>query len=291
LTHYFKYYTPASLDTALKLLRQDRRAAKVIAGGTDLKLLIDDEVVHPDLLVDLSGIEEMTKISDSKNGLVIGGGASLVSIQNSDLVRRNALALAEAASSVGSMQIRNIATIGGNLANASPAADTPPALMVLGAEVTLASASRRRSLPIDKLFVGVKKTCLASFEIITEIRAPHQKAGTGTAFLKFGRGFGPDLAQVNVAAAVNLKDGNIHNLKVAFGAVAPTPVRARHLEAALRGAKFDRISWDEIEQEAMKDIRPITDVRTTEAHRRVLCAAMLGRAIRKAAERTKSEEA
>ena len=270
-------------------MRRNGGAAKVIAGGTDLKLLIDDGLLHPNLLVDVSRIKEIRGISDTKSGLIIGGAVSLASIQNSPLVRTEALALAEAAGSVGSTQIRNVGTIGGNIANASPAADTPPALMVLGAEVTLTSASHERTMPIGRLFVGVKKTRLSGSEIITKIRVPHQPVGTGTAFMKFSRGLGPDLSLVNVAAALTARDEVIRRLRVAFGAVAPTPVRATHLEAAIQGERLDRIPWAEAEREAMKDIRPITDVRTTEEHRKALCAVMLRRVITKAAERMASQ--
>ncbi len=283
-----QYSVPRTLNAALKLLRLSRGRAKLLAGGTDLKLLIDEGIVRPDVLVDVTRIGELTVIRDSPRGLVIGGAATLDSIQNSPLVKREALALAEAASSVGSVQIRNIGTIGGNIANASPAADTPPALMALGATITLAGPFGTRSLPIGKFFLGVKKTCLASSEVITKIRVPRQPAGTGTAFLKFRRGLGPEMALVNVAVAVTVRDGVLSHARIAFGAVAPTVVRAKHAEAALEGQALSKFIWPRVTEKAMNDIKPITDLRTTESHRRALCGVLLERAVKKAAERALS---
>ncbi len=290
MTRGMKYSAPNSLSLALKLMKRSGDGARVIGGGTDLKLLIDDGAEQPNHLVDVTRIREITKIWETDEGLMIGGAAPLVSIQNSPAVREKALALAEAASSVGSVQIRNLGTIGGNLANASPAADTPPALLALGARITMASTSGERSLPVGKFFVGVKKTRLLGSEIITKISIPRLPAGTGTAFLKFGRGLGPDLALVNVAAAVTIREGVIRRLRVALGAVAPTPVSAPHFEAALQGVNIDKVDWGRAAQGAMEDIKPITDVRTTEAHRKVLCSILLQRVVRKAVERARSAE-
>jgi carbon-monoxide dehydrogenase medium subunit len=283
-----RYIMPKSLGPALELLRRNVGKARIIGGGTDLKLLIDDGVAQPQLLVDVSMIGSMARIRESGEGLFIGGAAPLTAIQRSAAVRRNAMALSEAAGSVGSVQIRNVGTIGGNLANASPAADTPPALIALGAEVMLRSASKKRCIPVESLFLGVKRTCLAGDEIITEVRVPRHPSSSGSAFLKFSRGLGPDLSLVNTAASLSLEKGALRRVRVALGAVAPTPVRALHFEAMVEGRRLDEIRWKEALDEAMEDVRPITDVRTTERHRRALCRVLLRGAVETAVSRAGS---
>jgi carbon-monoxide dehydrogenase medium subunit len=287
MIHSFQYIIQNNLETSLSILDKYQERAKIIAGGTDLKLLLEDEFIHPDFLIDISMIPNLNTISEIGGKLVIGATATLSNIEKSHHVINNALILSEAAGRVGSPQIRNLGTIGGNLCNSSPAADTVTPLIVLGAELKFRNINEEKMIATEDFFKGVKKNILGTSDILTEIHIPAQPPRTGTAFMKFSRGNGPDLSLVNVSVKLTINDGKVSDSRIAFGAVAPTPIRARQTEETIIGNELEDDVLREAGEVALREVNPITDVRTSRDHRLDLCSVLLKRALELASYRTR----
>ncbi len=216
----FTYERPTSLGEALRIL-DAHGSASVLAGGTDLIIRLRDGTVRPEVVVDLKAIEERDDGLHERDGrLVIGGWAVMTDIAADARVRRDFTALAEAAQVVGSAQIRNRATLAGNICNASPAADTAPALLVYGAEVVAIGSGGTRRIPIDDFFIGPGRTALGAGEIVTAIELPLPASRRGGVHLRRTRRRGHDLASVTLACAV-MDDGHA---RLAYGSVGPRPL-------------------------------------------------------------------
>jgi len=220
----FSYERPAGLAEAFGVLAaHPDGGARLLAGGTDLLIRLRDGTLRPDVVVDVKRITEIEDtIRADGEWLIIGARTAMTEILADSLVRRDFPALAEAASYVGSVQIRNRATLAGNLCNASPAADTAPALLVYDAVVVATGPSGTRRIPVDQWFVGSGVTTLAADEIVTAIELPLPEARRGSAFVRRTRRRGHDLASVTLACAVSA-DGVA---RIAYGSVGPRPVIA-----------------------------------------------------------------
>ncbi|HEY7942313.1 MAG TPA: xanthine dehydrogenase family protein subunit M [Candidatus Limnocylindrales bacterium] len=217
----FTYERPTSLAEAFRILEAHGAAASILAGGTDLIIRLRDGTVRPEVVVDLKAIKERDDGLHERDGrLVIGGWAVMTDIAADARVRRDFTALAEAAQVVGSAQIRNRATLAGNICNASPAADTAPALLVYGAEVVATGSGGTRRVPIDDFFVGPGRTALGAGEIVTSIELPLPPGRRGGVHLRRTRRRGHDLASVTLACAV-MDDGRA---RLAYGSVGPRPL-------------------------------------------------------------------
>lgn len=234
---------------------------------------------HPPL-VDIKHIPGIGDIRAQNGELRIGGGASARAIAQSPLVRTRTPVLAQAVNLVGSMQIGNRATIAGNLANASPAADSAPALLVLGGSVKLVGAAGERWVPLEELFLGPKKTVINQ-EVLTEVRVPVPSERGQGLFSKLGLRNAPeDIAIVSVAIHALPDDSakNWRQVRIALGAVAPMPIRARQAEDALTGRAIDaKVIDDASRLAAEKDARPITDLRGSAAYRRAMVRVLVQR--------------
>jgi carbon-monoxide dehydrogenase medium subunit len=301
ITHEFTYHGPASLEEALKLLREPNTA--ILAGGTDLINKLKLETAHPDHVVYLGGVKELGEFSeksgkDGFSGLNIGATVTMNQVERSETVKKNYIGLYEAIHSVGGQQIRNMATVAGNIANASPAADVPPALAVLGAVCELGRLEEstdggakivRREVPVDEIFIGVGRTVLKPGELILRILVPEIPAGCGSAFRKSAR-VKLDVAKASAAAFIHREGDNCAELRIAAGSVAPTPVRGRHVENALKGKKMSLEAVKAAAGEIEKDIKPITDVRSTDTYRRRVMKVLVRDAILSAWERAGGEE-
>ena len=226
------YYQPSSLVEALRLLSESNGDLRPLAGGTDIiPALAKYEFASG--LVDLTKIPELKGIKLSDGVMTIGSLSTFSQIETSELIMLGAPILAQAAASVGSPQIRNQGTIGGNIANASPAADTVTALVVLDARVKLASLGGSRSVKVSELLCGVGKTGISRQEVIEEIFFSVPPPGTISGFIKLGRRKALAIARMNLAVAITLADGRIERARVAIGAVGPNPSRNLALEAVL----------------------------------------------------------
>jgi len=271
----FEYARVGTVERGCALLREAAGRAAVLAGGTDLLVAIRGGVVSPDLLVDFKGVPEMNALSVSrKEGAVIGASVPLNLLVENRTIREAYPALAAAALSVGTYQIRNRATLAGNLCNASPAADTAPALLVLDATLAIASARGTRELAVREFFLDVKKSALAPGEVVTGVEIPPARRGTRAAFLKKQRIRGHDLAILNMAGSYDVESGN---LKIAIGSCSRTPVLLPSLgEPVEATASVDELvaRLDAIAQEA---VSPISDLRASADYRRAMIPVFLRR--------------
>ena len=262
----FNYYRPTTLKEALYLL-SELEDVKILAGGTDLLIDLRIRRYRPRNIIDISRLKELKYIIDEGDKVRVGSLITLQELIESPIIKSKAPLLAEAAYNMSSWQIRNIATIGGNLCNASPAADTAPPLMIYEAKLKLISKKGERLVPITKFFKGPRKTELRSNEILAEIEIPYIK-GMGSSFVKLGRRDAFTLSVVAIATAVSVKDSKFNDVRISLNAVAPTPVRAYTAENYLKGKD---VTIDEIRKAAelvLKDISPISDVRASAEYRK-----------------------
>ena len=282
----FQYLAPARLDEALALLSPE---AVPLAGGTDLFLRMERRHTQPAAVVDLKRIPGMDGIEVLDGGLRIGALTLMETLATSPPIQKGYDALAQAARVVGSVQTRNRATIGGNLANASPAADTATPLMALGASVEAADVNGTREIPVERLFLGPGRTALRDGEILTAVRLPALPARAGNSFQRCVR-TAMDIAVVNCAAFVRLdEDGLIGEARIALGAVGPTPLRAASAESRLVGRRPSPDLAAEAAEAAADDAQPIDDVRAGADYRTEMVRVLTRRAIEDACQRAEGE--
>lgn len=277
MTHY-DYYLPHSLDEAFQLKRKTIDSV-YISGGTDLMVRIKKGELRPSALISLRSISDICGVKE--NGFTQIGAMTTIGeiLKNEDLRKKYPLLL-EAAHSLGSMQIRNMATVGGNLCNCSPAADMAPALLVLEAAVRLQNRGKTRDVPLADFFWGPGKSCLSSEEILTHILLTPPEPGTKTIYLKKGR-VKMDLAIASVAALLKTDRERCLVARLAAGSVAPMPVRLRPVESLLEGAKITPKLLSAAQLAASESVAPISDARADETYRRHLVGIMVKRAMEK----------
>ena len=277
----FRVHRPKSLEEALELLATLEKA-KPIAGGTDLIPLMREVEVEVEHLIDLGGIGELRFIEEGDGYIRIGAATTLSDLVDSTLIASKAPALWEAASSMGSVQIRNRGTIGGNLCNASPAADLAPPLIALGAEAEIRSVDEARWIPVEEVFAGPKVNSLAGDELLTSVRFKVPPRGAGSAFEKIGRRRGVTLALVNAAAYIELEDETCRSARIALGAVAERPLRLREAEGRLMGERVSEELIEEVSELCSKLVRPIDDVRASAWYRREMSRVLSRKALLRA---------
>ncbi len=283
-----EYFCPRSIEEALALLGRFGRDARLLAGGTDLVIAMRRGKIAPALLVDLRHLAPLRGIARDGN-IEIGALASHRDVETSALFAGPWRALAEASAVIGGHQIRNAGTIAGNLANASPAADTPPALLCLDAGVDIVGGRGTRHVALDDFFLGPGRTVLEPDEMIARIRVPHPPERCGTAFIKIGRRQAMEISVVCVAARVTLAgDGTCRDARLALGAVAPTPLRVPLAERILEGSRLTPGVLQDAAGLAAAAASPISDVRASAEYRRLVIEAIVPRAIRKARERAQA---
>lgn len=275
-----EYFRPGSVAEAISILAEHGEKARIIAGGTDLLV---EKPSRVECLVDISnlGLNYIKK----ENGICIGAATTIREIEASPLLKENPYdVLYETTSKLGSGGMRNTGTIGGNLCNASPAADLPPSLMVLDAKINVAGPESERIIEIEDFFKGVKKNALRSNEVLVEVQIPPFRSSSWAVFHKLTRyQREEDIALVNAAIRVDLEEeGVCKEARVSLGAVAPVPIRARKSEALLRGSK---LSMDVIEKSAWiasDETSPISDVRASADYRREMIKVLVERALKEA---------
>lgn len=267
---------PSSLHEALTLLGSEP-GARPVAGGTDLVVQLRDGRRSAETLVDLGQVG-LTWIVEREGAVEIGAGTPMDAIADAPAVRRRAPALAAAAARVGAWPIQCRATLGGNLANASPAADTAPPLLVADATVELVSFAGRRLLPVSELFLGPGRAALAPGELIRAVAVPALAPGGFERFVKVG----PRREQIISVVSVALRTGRsgagvLEGVRIAVGACGPVPLRARAAEAAIEGRRPEERVRREALAALQDDLAPIDDVRAPARYRRLAAAAVLDR--------------
>ncbi len=281
----FNYHAPTSLAEALSLLAT-LDEAKPFAGGTDLVPLLRDAACRPNNLVDLNRVAELSYIREDSGFICIGATATHAQVAASPITAK-APALVDAVSWIGSPQVRNRATIAGNLCNASPAADSAPPLLVHEAEVTIRSLSETKTIPLDELFTGPKLNCLEPDELVTEIRFRAPPRGSASSFKRIGRRKAFTLSVVSAATYVEMKGGKVKTARLAFGSVAETPIRTPEAEEMLQGKALTSKLLDSAAESVKASVAPITDIRGTAEYRRDMCGVLMRRTLAEAAERAR----
>jgi len=277
------YFAPPRLEEAVSLLRRYGKKAALMAGGTDFLLRLERGLVQPSVIVDLKKIRDLRGIKSNRAGLKIGAATLMDEIASSHLIQTRYGILAKGAAAVGSIQTRNRATLGGNLCNASPAADTASPLIALGGRARIAGAKRVREVPLEEFFLGPGKSCLQPNELLKEIFVPSPVQRSAGSFLRATR-TAMDIALVNCAVFLSLasKGGVVQDIRIALGAVAPTPVRVQAAENVLRGKNPDEKTIEEAADCAAAGVRPIDDVRSSASYRRAMVRVLTKHAIEEA---------
>jgi aerobic carbon-monoxide dehydrogenase medium subunit len=284
----FEYLEPKSLTQALEWLNTHRGRARVLAGGTDLYLRLRKRVFLPDYVIDLKRVPDLNYMTPNRGGGVQIGPTTLQDdVAESSLMQEMYPALVEAALWVGAVQTRNRATLVGNLCNASPAADTAPALLSYAAQVKIASAQGERTIALDEFFTGPGRTALQDNELVAEIILPGPQPRTGGSFFRRTR-TAMDIAVVCAAAVLNLANGTCQDVRISLGAVGPTPMRAVRAESTLRGQSLTEQLIAEASHLAAQEARPIDDVRSSAEYRREMVDVLTRRGLTRALERAQA---
>jgi len=279
-----EYLRPRSIEEALDTLRAYRGQARVIAGGTDLLLDLRRGQLTADCLVDITFIEALRQIELVGGLIVVGAGVTHNEAANSSLIKERASALGQATAQMGSPQIRNQATVVGNVLQAQPAADAAVALMALGTEVEVASPEGTRWEPMEGLYLGVGRCTVDSTrEIVTRLRFRALGEGEGSAFLRLAKRKSLSLPMLNVAVAVSLKGGRFEWARIALGPVAPKPHRARSAEELLKGEEVDADSIEAAAEAAEAEAQPRSSrLRGSREYRRQMARVLTRRALEQA---------
>jgi carbon-monoxide dehydrogenase medium subunit len=278
----FDYLHAETADQVVSILLKHGGAAKLLMGGTDLLPSLRDGALHPQVVVDVKGLPGMRDISyDAVQGLTVGAAVTMNQLAQHPDLRAHYSLLAQAAGAVASYQVRNRATLGGNLCNASPCADTAPATLVLEAQFLLYGPNGGRSVPAGEFFLGPGKTALGAAEFMTAVRFPPPAAGVVAQYLKLGRCRTGDLALVGVAV-LGFEDGTPSGccFRIGLGSVAPTPIRAPEAEKILASDPPGEVTFVLAAEKAMQASSPITDVRGTAGYQKAMVRTLTLRGLR-----------
>lgn len=281
----FEYLEPTSLPEAIQILSAHGTKAKVLAGGVDLIYRIRRQQLEPDYVVALRNVPDLDHITgDGAEGLKIGALATLRSVEINQAVREDYPLLLDAVRQIDSIQLKNMATVVGNLCVATPASDITPALLALGAALKIVGQKSERTVNVEDFCIGPGKNALKPGEIVTEIIVPTASRGMTGAFLNLVRS-ATDIAKVSIAVSLILKDGVCQDARIALGSVAPTVFRENGAEALLRGQAISPALIEQAARTAAEAARTISDVRSNADYRREMVAVLTRRAITKAIER------
>lgn len=286
----FLYLQPKDVPDVCSMLYKYKHKAAVVAGGTDLLVQMEDNRRALKYLINLKQIHSLRGINDNGAGeLRFGALTTIRDIETSPLIRENFPILARAASLLGTIQVRNLGTVVGNLCNASPSADMAPALICLDAKLHIVGPNGKRLVMVEDFFTGPGQTVLEAGEIVAEIQIPHMKPHTGSTYMKHTIRRVLDLAIVGVGVVVTLDpDGErLIDVKIALGAVAPTPMRAKKAEEMLRGSNLEENSIEKAAWVAAEEARPISDVRGSAEYRKHILKVLTKQAILAAVEQVR----
>ena len=283
----FDLVLPRSVDDCLKVLSERAGDTKLVAGGTDLLPQMKNGVVKPARVVDLSGIPALRTIQNGA-GLRIGAAVTARALELDPKVRAGYAAIAEGGALVGSVQVRNLATVGGNLCNAAQSADMAPPLVALDAEAVIAGPKGQRRVPLADFFTGVRKTVVAPDEMLIELVVPAPGAQSGGNYIRHTPRRELDIAVVGVASQITLANGVCSNVRIALASVAPTPVRATAAENALTGQALTPALIERAAALSVEAAKPISDQRGSADFRRHLVRVLTQRTLTTAHERARA---
>jgi carbon-monoxide dehydrogenase medium subunit len=280
ILHDYEYFKPTGIRETLNLLAEYKQAA-VLAGGTDLVVNLKENATAPPAVIDIKGLSELNRIEYTNQRLSIGALATFTTLTESDIVATEFPLIAETALTVGSTGIRNRATLAGNICSAVPCMDSGPLLLVYEAEIIVTGAKGERKIPVSDWFRGPRETALKQGEFVTRIDIPRPADKHAGCYVKLGRYKGEDLAQASVAVLVIAE----HEYRVAFGAVAPIPVRSTKIETLLNGRQPDQTLIAQVRGIIPDEIMPITDIRASREYRLHMSQVMFERGLNTAWDR------
>jgi carbon-monoxide dehydrogenase medium subunit len=283
----FDLQLPGSVDDCLKLLSQRSRETKLLAGGTDLLPQLKNHLLKPARVIDLSGVARLRTLDSDGRGLRVGAAVTARELERSPLVTKHYAALAESGALVGSVQVRNLATLGGNLCNAAPSADMAPPLLALDAEAVIAGPKGERRVPMTSFFLGVRQTVVGPDELLVELLVPDPGPHSGGTYVRHTPRRELDIAVVGVAAQLTLANGVCSKARIALAAVAPTPVRATAAEQSLEGQPVTPEQIARAADLALDVAKPISDQRGSADFRRHLVKVLTRRTLTTALARAR----
>ncbi|MHB1405096.1 MAG: FAD binding domain-containing protein [Desulfitobacteriaceae bacterium] len=281
--NHFEYLAPQTPAETLQLVGRLGSKAKILAGGTDLMVVMKAKAISPEYLIDINGVEEFKGIvSEPGKGAVIGTNTKLAEIQFSKAIKAKYPALAYAAGEVGSAQVRHMASLGGNSCNASPAAETPTPLVAMGAKVVLGSLSGDRELPLEEFILGVRKLDLAEGEMLTKFILPEPAPHSACRYAYMGRRDAMEIDCVNMAVNIELaEDGEtVNNVKLVMGSVYPRPLVSKEVPALLTGQKLSEELIEKAAEAAQGEAKPIDDIRASAEYRREIVKVLAHRLLK-----------
>ncbi len=277
----FDYHEPATAAEACQCLKEFGEGAHVIAGGTDLIIQMKRGRVAPKHLISINNIHELNKIEAGPEGIRIGTTVLLSALVDDQDINNDIPMIARAAYTVGSTQVRNLATVGGNICNAAPSADMAPALVALDSILTIVGSNGRRELPISDFFMGPGSVALEHDEILTSIFVPKPQENTRMVYLKHGPRQAMDCSVTGVSLALHVdpQTQTCNNVRLVLGAVAPTPVRAIQAEQMIDGHRVDEIEFSAVGSTAARESSPISDVRSSAEYRLEMVSVLTVKAL------------
>jgi len=273
-------FSPTNLDEAYRLLAERGPGAKIIAGGTDLMVLINGRLLDTTEFIDIWRLNELRGVSDEGETIRIGALTTYTQLIKSPLVQQYIPALAEASRTIGAIQIQNRGTIGGNVINASPAGDSLPVLAAFEAEVEIGSVRGVRRVGFNYFYTGYRKTVMEPDEIVLAVRSPKLKPDERSFFFKVGARRAQAISKVVIAVKVGTIGAVINSINIGLGSVAPTVIRAIETESLLTNTTLDATIIEQAQRTISREVAPITDVRSTEHYRRTVTGSVLAKILR-----------
>jgi CO/xanthine dehydrogenase FAD-binding subunit len=287
--HSITYEAPTTVEQAVSLLAAGGEKSRVLCGGTDILIQMRAGVRKPEQLVDVKRIRDLMTISfDARSGLKLGAAVPCAEVYESADVQKHYPGLAEAAHLIGSLQIQSRASVGGNLCNGSPAADTTPALIALGAIAVVAGAKGKREVPVEKFCTAPGRTVLEPGELLVELHIAAPKPHSSDSYLRLIPRNEMDIAVVGVGSAVTLDGNKCTAARIALAAVGPTPIFAAKASESLVGKPLDDKAIENAAKLAIEASSPITDMRGTAEYRRHVVGVLTRRTLHAAAERARA---
>ena len=285
-----KYFEPTTVEECCRILKEYGSDAKILAGGTDIVPRLKNKLWKPKAVVGIFKIPGIDAITVSENGLELGAAARLRKISLDPALEKDYKVVKEAAGHVSSMQIRNIATIGGNACNASPSADAIQGLIAMEAKAVIAGSEGTREVALEDFFTGPGATVLKEGEFLLKFKIPAPKAGTGAVYKKFAIRGDTDISIVGAACRLVVKDGTVEDARISLAAVAAKPIRVPEAERVLIGKKLTTELIEEAAEAAAKSCTPISDQRATAEYRKQMVRVWTRHAVEEAAERAMQTE-
>jgi CO/xanthine dehydrogenase FAD-binding subunit len=277
----FRFFRPKELQELLDYKKKEGTRARILDGGSNVLVYIKEGSIEDGTLVDVRSLESIKGIAARDGWIEIGAGEVIADVIESPVIKREAPFLAAALRKFANPLVRNMATLAGNIADSSPIGDSIPPLIVMGAEVVVASAAGQRTIRLEEFFTGPGANVLKGEEVILKVRFPLPRKGRG-GHVKLGLRKGTSCSVASVAVWLVEDGGRVEDIRIAFGGVAPTPRRVPNTEAAFKAQKLDREAVDRLSAGVAEEVNPITDVRGSAEYRRQVSVKILAKAVRQA---------